>query len=313
MTAKADLAASVAARLLNLAKESGVDYQTVLTNFCLERFLYRLGASRLRKRFVLKGAMVLRLWSDRPYRATRDLDLLRKGDAGEEAILADLKDVIATPAPPDSVRFSGDRLRLESIRAEDEYAGTRAILPALCGRARVVLKIDMGVGDAVWPPPQESVYPALLGFPSPELLAYPREAVIAEKLEAMLVLGDRNSRIKDFFDLHHLARSFEFDREVLAEAIQRTLAWRGTPVPAGRPIGLTSAFWQNPSRPAQVRAFARRAGLEVPADPEEEIAPILQAFFLPVLEDLATGVPRRGTWVPGGPWISAQDGVGPSA
>ncbi len=87
MTAgKSNLAASVCARLLNRAKQRGDDYQTLFTSYCFERFLYRLGESDLRDRFVLKGAMLLRLWSDQPYRATRDLDLLRRGDGSLSAI-----------------------------------------------------------------------------------------------------------------------------------------------------------------------------------------------------------------------------------
>ncbi len=259
MTGKANLAASVAARLLNRARQTGDDHQTLLTSYCLERFLYRLGASDRRDRFVLKGAMLLRLWSDQPYRATRDLDLLRRGDGAFEAIRADLRAIITTPVPPDAVSFDGDRIGIEPIRAEDEYAGTRATLPARCGQARLTLQIDMGLGDAVWPAPRACIYPTLLDFPAPDVLAYPREAVVAEKLEAMVVLGDRNSRIKDFFDLHHLASRFEFDRATLSEAVRRTFEHRRTPIPAEDPIGLTSVYWENPSRPAQVRAFARRA------------------------------------------------------
>jgi len=257
MIAKADLAASVAARLLNRAKATGQDHQTLLTSYCLERFLYRLGASDRRDRFVLKGAMLLRLWSDQPYRATRDLDLLRRGDGEIEAIRGDLRAIIATPVPPDAVTFDGERIGLEAIRAEDEYAGTRASVYARCGKARLTLQIDMGLGDAVWPEPQGCIYPALLDLPAPSVLAYPRETVVAEKLEAMVVLGDRNSRIKDFFDLHHLASRFEFDRATLAEAVRRTFERRRTPIPAEDPLGLTPAYWENPSRPAQMRAFAQ--------------------------------------------------------
>jgi hypothetical protein len=137
VTGKADLAASVAARLLNRAKETGDDHQTLLTSYCLERFLYRLGASDRRDRFVLKGAMLLR---------------------------------------------------------------------------------------------------------------------------------------------------------------------RRTPIPAEDPIGLTRLYWENPSRPAQVRAFARRARLAVPEKPEEEFTRLLHAFLAPVLEDLRVGTARKGTWRPGGPW-----------
>src|SRR5262245_49245596 len=103
MNAKANLAASVAARLLNRARETGDDYQTLLTSYCLERFLYRLGVSDCRDRFVLKGAMLLRLWSDRPYRATRDLDLLRRGDDAFDAIRNDLRAIVGATAPPDAV------------------------------------------------------------------------------------------------------------------------------------------------------------------------------------------------------------------
>jgi hypothetical protein len=302
MSPPTNLAASVSARLLARARQTGDDHQTLLTSYFLERFLYRLGASDRRDRFVLKGAMLLRLWADQPYRATRDLDLLRRGDSGFEAIRDDLCAIVATPVPPDAVVFDGEHVDVEAIRAEDEYAGTRATLPARCGKARLSLQIDMGVGDAVWPPPQTCTYPTLLDFPAPDLLAYPREAVVAEKLEAMVVLGERNSRIKDFFDLHHLASHFEFDRATLAEAVRRTFVRRRTPVPAEDPIGLTPSYWENPSRPPQVRAFARRAGLEVPAKPGEEFTRVLQAFLSPVLDDVRRGALREGKWRPGGAW-----------
>jgi hypothetical protein len=303
MTAgKSNLPASVAARLLNRAKQTGDVYQTLLTSFCFERFLYRLGKSEARERFVLKGAMLLRVWSEQPYRATRDLDLLRKGDGSFEAIRADIRTICMVPVAPDAVSFDADAIEIEAIRAEDEYAGTRATLPARCGKARLSLQIDLGLGDSVWPAPRSCVYPALLDFPAPEVLVYPREAVVAEKLEALVVLGDRNSRIKDFFDLHHLASRFEFDRATLAEAVRRTFERRHTLIPAEDPIGLTSVYWENPSRAAQVRAFARRAGLEVPAKPAEEFTRVLHAFLSPVLEDLRRGTRRDGTWRPGGPW-----------
>jgi len=176
------------------------------------------------------------------------------------------------------------------------------MLPARSGTARLLLQIDMGLADAVWPAPQPCAYPALLDFPAPEVLAYPREAVVAEKLETMIVIGDRNSRIKDFFDLHHLASRFEFDRPTLAEAIRRTFERRRTPIPAESPIGLTRAYWDNPSRPAQVRAFARRAGLALTGDPGAQFVPVLGAFLLPILDDLRGRATRDGQWPPGGPW-----------
>lgn len=288
-----NIAASVAARLLNQAKATGDDFQNLLTAYAFERLLYRLGRSKLRDRFVLKGAMLLRVWSERPYRATRDLDLLVKSD---------LQTICAVPVEPDGIVFDPDSIRIQPIRAQDEYAGTRAVLEARCERARLRLQIDMGVGDSVWPAPSLRRYPALLDFPAPDVLVYPREAVVAEKLEAMIILGDRNSRIRDFFDVHHLASCYTFDRETLVEAVRHSFARRATPVPAAPPVGLTPDYWENPSRPAQVRAFARRARLAVPTDPGRELSGLLEAFLLPVLEDLRRGQALSGSWPPGGPW-----------
>lgn len=303
MKTKTNLAASVAARLQNRAKQFGDDYQMLLTSYCLERFLYRLGASDRRDRFVLKGAMLLRLWSDRPYRATVDLDLLRRGDRAFEAIRGDIRAILATPVPSDAVTFDSDAIHLEPIRSADEYAGTRATLPARCGTARLMLQVDMGLGDSVWPLPQPCTYPTLLDFPAPHLLVYPREAVVAEKLEAMVVLGDRNSRIKDFFDVHYLASHFEFNRMTLTEAVRRTFARRNTAMTPEQPIALTREYWDNPSRPAQVRAFVRRSRMAVPAGFEDECAQMLAAFLAPVLEDARRGKRTDGTWPPGGPWL----------
>jgi Nucleotidyl transferase AbiEii toxin, Type IV TA system len=131
---------------------------------------------------------------------------------------------------------------------------------------------------------------------------YSRESVVAEKLEAIIVLGARNSRIKDFFDLHYLAGRFEFDRPTLAEAVRRTFARRGTPPPAEAPIGLTPTYWENPSRAVQMRAFARRAHLKLADGSGRELAPMLEAFLLPLLDDMRAGRKRAGRWPPGGPW-----------
>ena len=302
-----NLAASVGARLMNRAKQTGDDYQRLLVSFCFERFLYRLGASSVHDRFVLKGAMLLRLWSAEPYRATRDLDLLRKGDGSFAAIRTDIETICAAQVESDAVVFDPASIRIESIRPEDEYAGTRVTLPARCGSARLMLQIDMGLGDSVWPPPQLHAYPALLEFPPPMVLAYPPEAVVAEKLEATIVLGDRNSRIKDFFDLQHLASRFEFDRATLAEAVRQTFVRRRTPVPSEEPIGLTPAYWENVSRGPQIRAFARRAGLTVGPEAGIDILAAIRPLLLPILDDLRAGTARRGTWPPGGPWRSQEE------
>jgi predicted nucleotidyltransferase component of viral defense system len=299
---KSNVPASVLARLLARSKKTGDDYQTLLTAYVCERFLFRLAASPVRDRFVLKGAMLLRVWSDQPYRMTRDLDLLRRGDGTAEAIRRDMETICAVPVEPDGLELDIQSMQLEAIHPEDEYVGTRVTMRVHCGKARIALQVDIGVGDSVYPAPVLRHYSTLLGMPEPEVFAYAPESVIAEKLEAMLVLGDRNSRIKDFFDLRYLAESFSFDRKVLAEAIRSTFAHRKTPITPDDPIGLTDAYWDNPIRPAQVRAFARRSGLETRTENGKEILAVIRPFLVPVLDDLRRGVAKDGTWTAGGPW-----------
>jgi predicted nucleotidyltransferase component of viral defense system len=299
---KSNIPASILARLLVRSKKTGDEYQTVLTAYVCERFLFRLAASPVRDRFVLKGAMLLRIWSDHPYRMTRDLDLLRRGDPTAEAIARDIESICRMPVDPDGLDFDTKSIQLEAIRAEDEFVGTRVTMRVYCGKARIALQVDIGVGDTVYPAPRLEQYATLLDMPEPEVFAYAPESVIAEKLEATLVLGERNSRIKDFFDLRYLAQNFTFDRTILVEAIRSTFARRNTPIPPDDPIGLTDAYWENPMRPAQVRAFARRSGLEADTGNGKEILAVIRPFLIPVLDDLRRGIAEEGTWPPGGPW-----------
>lgn len=246
--------------------------------------------------------MLLRVWSEQPYRATRDLDLLRRGDASFEAIKEDIRVICATPVEVDGVVYDADSIRVEAIRAEDEYAGTRAALPVRCDSARLTLQIDMGIGDSVWPAPQRCIYPTLLDFTAPDVLAYPREAVVAEKLEAMIVLGDRNSRIKDFFDLYHLARDFEFDRATLTESVRKTFARRRTPIPEVEPIALTPAYLGEPVAPLAGARFRAACWPHLTGSAGREFQGTAQFLSPADLDGLLSGQACSGTWKPGGPW-----------
>lgn len=283
-----DLAASVRARLLNLARDRREDFQVTLRNYLFERFLYRLGRSELRERFVLKGAMLLRLWADQPYRSTVDLDLLSRGNNDPQSVARDIAIICTASVIDDAVIFNAASIAVEPIRADEEYSGVRALFDAHLGTIRERLQVDIGFGDALWPRPEEITYPVALGDPPPVLRAYRPETVIAEKLEAIVSLGIRNSRIKDFFDVDYLARSERFDRVAVVEAIRRTFERRGTQIPKGPPIGLTEEFWNQPGRDAQVRAFAKRARLDVSPQSARELGLRVAAFAVPLLR-LASG------------------------
>ena len=217
-----DRAESIRHRLRNRVRERGEDVQFALQRYAQERFLYRLGESAYRDRFILKGAMLFELWGGSLYRPTRDLDLTGYDSNDTEDVLAALRQVCATPGGGDELVFDSATLSAEPIRDDAEYHGVRIRFQASLGESRVQMQIDIGFANAIDPPPLDVEYPTLLDDPPPRVRAYPQEAVIAEKLHAMVVLGERNSRLKDFYDLFVLARQFPFDGARLAGAIAAT-------------------------------------------------------------------------------------------
>ena len=297
-----NLAASVQQRLLNWAQQAGQEFQITLNNFLLERFLYRLGRSPARTRFVLKGALLFRVWADTPYRATLDLDLLRRGASNRQAVAADIRAICATSAPEDAVEFDTRDLTIEDIRAEDEYAGLRVRFVGLLGNTRTRLQVDIGTADATWPEPEVTSYPVFLDLPAPRVLAYHPATVVAEKLEALVVLGLTNSRIKYYFDLHYLAANFPFDGATLAHAIGATFERRKTVFPEATPVGLTDAYWDYHGRDAHMRAFARRTRMSADLPRARSLLPLLREFLLPPLAAVRRAQPFNQHWAPGGPW-----------
>lgn len=256
-----NIGASVRARLFNLSKANGQSFDLVLTRFALERLLFRLSQSPHAERFVLKGAMLMMSWFDDPHRGTRDLDLLGFGDPSEAAMLATFGDILAQDTE-DGVVFDPDTLRVDRIREELDYGGLRLRAIASVGGARINLTIDIGFGDALEPGAEVVDYPVMLDLPAPRLRAYARETVIAEKFQAMVALGRANSRMKDFYDIWILSRSFRFDDDRLAQAIAATFARRETTVPTELPDALTPAFAADEQKQQQWRAFVEDVAVE---------------------------------------------------
>jgi predicted nucleotidyltransferase component of viral defense system len=259
-----NVGASVRQRLLNLAHARGQPLELLLTRYALERLLHRLSLSPHRERFVLKGALLLTTWFDEPHRATRDLDLLGFGDPSDDALLAVFREVM-TIAVDDGVGFDAAKLKIEPIREDLEYGGSRLITTATLSGARIPIVVDVGFGDAIVPGAEDIHLPVLLDMPSPHLLAYPLETVIAEKLHAMVALGMANSRMKDYYDVWMLTRTFAIDPGRLRRAVDATFARRNTPSLASVPEGLSGAFAANADKQAQWQAFARNLAAPAPA------------------------------------------------
>jgi len=299
-----NIAASVRAKLLNHARETKKDFNLVLTRYAIERLLYRISISSHRDNFLLKGALLFDLWFDIPHRPTRDIDLLGFGSTELTDIENVFKDFCINEAN-DGVFFLADSVRATEIRTDANYSGARVILLGVIDNARCQIQIDIGYGDAVTPGPENAEYPVILEeFEAPKLRVYPQYSVIAEKFEALTVLGIANSRMKDYFDLWILSRYSDFEGDVLRKAIQDTFAARKTNFPGKVPFGLTEVFAQDAQKNAQWQAFLRKNQLDAPA--LQNVIETIAIFLQPVVETNREKLERHIHWQAGGPWLPAD-------
>lgn len=273
-----NISASLRARLLQISRSSGQTFDLILTRFALERLLFRLSQSPHAERFILKGAMLMMSWFDDPHRGTRDLDLLGFGDPEPEPMLTTFREILMQDAD-DGVEFDLNVLRVDRIREGLEYGGLRLKTTATIGGARIALSIDIGFGDTTEPGAEILDYPSMLEFPAPRLRAYARETVIAEKFQAMVMLGHANTRMKDYYDVWILGRAFPFNNDRLARAIAATFRRRGTEVPASLPDALKPDFAADEQKRRQWRAFVEGVAHD-PGDLDNVVGD-LAAFLMP--------------------------------
>jgi len=300
-----NVAASHRAKLLALSRGRGEDFQFLLGRWVIERFLFRLAASRHKNSFVLKGAMLYLAWGGEAYRPTRDLDLLGFGNPEVNDLVARIAEICSVPAA-DGIVFDTGAIEAERIREDAEYEGVRVWVPASLDGARVTVQIDVGFGDVVVPAPDEVSLSTLLPLDPPVVRAYPIEAVIAEKLQAMVVLGIANSRMKDFYDLWTFAKTRRFDIRRLARSIQATFERRRTPLSAMAPTALTDEFLLDQAKRTQWGAFCRRTGMpEMPF--LEVVGRQIREFLMPAVECARGAADQILVWVPPGPWRKAEE------
>jgi predicted nucleotidyltransferase component of viral defense system len=298
-------AASIRARLLALAQSKGQDYQRILGRYAIERFLYRLGNSAYRDRFALKGATLFTLWTGETHRPTKDLDLLGWGSSAirevEETIRA-----ICKVAANDGILFDGESVEGTRIKEEDEYEGVRVKFHAVLAGARIPMQVDIGFGDAVYPEPEFASFPVMLPMEPPVIRAYPREAAIAEKLIAMVVLDIRNSRMKDFYDIWFMANTWTFEMATLRNSILTSFERRGLAIPQDLPFALTQEFLGDPQKKQQWNAFVSRLYPGSDSTSLEEVGALLHAFFLPCILPAPTANSTAPYWTPSLHWSEQQ-------
>lgn len=294
-----NLAASVRHRLLEQARKEGRPFQELAQYYAMERFLYRLSCSPQADRFILKGAVLMKVWSCQETRPTRDIDLLGRTGNGEEELVNRVTEILACDVPPDGLVFGLDRITSERITENAEYEGIRIWFEAGLDTVRLKMQLDIGFGDIVHPGPQELELPTLLNQPVPRLLCYTRESMIAEKFEAMVRFGHINSRMKDFYDVWLLSRCFDFEGVKLSEAVRKTFEQRKTVLPA-KIVAFSPSFAAE--KQSQWQAFRKRIRQESTPAHLREIVSDLEGFLLPVATSIGLGSYLVARWPAPGPW-----------
>lgn len=225
----ADIAASVLAKLKNKAKASGISYQQCLQLFMQEEFLRKLSKSGCEDMLILKGGLFIYTLTNFESRATIDVDfLLRSVSNSLEEVKALILRILDTPTGNDYIEMTAKGF--EQISPQRKYHGISTQIIGKIKNVRVPFNVDIGVGDIIIPRAEErTIQTQLPDFEKPVIMTYSLESTIAEKFDAILQRFELTGRMKDFYDIYYLARTFDFDGARLQTAIARTLERRGTP------------------------------------------------------------------------------------
>jgi len=297
---KKNFPASVRQRLLNRAKRDQRPFNELVQYYAMERFLFRLSQSAHAGNFILKGALMLRVWRSPEFRSTMDIDMLGRTSNEEASIVAQIREIIAVDVEPDGLTFEPESIQSERITEDADYKGVRVRFRGRLDSTRVNVQVDLGFGDIIYPGPEELDLPTMLDSPVPRLLCYSRESAIAEKFEAMVRHGKLNSRMKDFYDIWLLSRRFNFDGIRLAEAIRLTFQRRGTAVPL-----MIEAFEQPfiDSKQVQWSAFCKRLRQDHVPESFKDVVSVIERFLAPLTTLLLSqDTPKAMTWRASGPW-----------
>ncbi len=290
----ADIAASVLAKLKNKAKATGISYQQCLQLFFQEEFLRRLAGSKYAENFVLKGGLFIYTLTNFESRATVDVDFLMRGLNNDLARMDEIiAEILAVDTGNDFVTFKAGKT--EPIAVQRKYHGVSTQITGYIKNVRVPFNVDIGVGDVIVPNAQRrNIQTQLDGYEKPEILTYSLESTIAEKFDAILQRFELTGRMKDFYDIYYLSRTFDFDGLKLQTAIEETLQNRGTAYEKDS-FDRILALAEDEDMQTKWRYFLKTLGN--PAIPFGEIIKKLKVFLEPVWDSIISEEEINRNWV----------------
>lgn len=287
-------AKSVKDRLKNKSVISGKTFQDALIAYGLERTVYRLSISEYVDRFTLKGGIFLYALFDGEFsRATRDIDLLAMNLPNTIEDIKTVFEKIFSIDCDDALQYDLCTLEVKNITEFKEYHGVNVSVIAYLDKTKVPISIDIGFGDVVYPSRVKMEFPVLLSMEAPEIYAYSISSVISEKFEAIVSLGDANSRYKDFYDIYFLADSYNLDGTELKEAIKATFEHRKTGF--NDIFAFTDDFITSEIHQRRWHAFTKKKKTLLNVE-LLEVIDVIKAVLLPIVESIRDNKEYRLKW-----------------
>lgn len=164
--------------------------------------------------------------------------------------------------------------------------------------------MDFGLGDVIVPEPEDAEYPTILTrLPAPSLKVYSVVSTIAEKFEAMVSLGRRNSRMKDFHDMWALSSALSFEGPKLREAVVRCFERRKSGWTLEIPEALSSTLYAHPELQRLWRLYIRAGAFRMQPPLEfEKVGERIRTFLGPVRDSIVGGYLFEKEWAAGEGW-----------
>ena len=294
-----NISASVRQKLLNISRKDNRPFNELIQYYAMERFLYRLSQSDYADFFILKGALALQVRKVEKFRPTMDIDISQKRNDEASEIIRQIKNILSVKVEEDGLIFDSQSIHLEDIKRDTPYKGMRVLFHGTLDSAKINMQIDISFRDVIFPEPTEKiVFPCILEFPAPKLWCYSLESIVAEKFEALMKLGDWNSRMKDFYDLWVLSQQYDFYGHQLSKAIELTFKNRDTSLKQE-----ITAFKQEfiKKKENEWKSFVKTLNQE--GFPSlSDVIESLKLFLLPIVKALTIKKPMPEYWKAPGPW-----------
>jgi predicted nucleotidyltransferase component of viral defense system len=277
-----NVAASVKERLRNISVQYGKEFQSIVSQYVQERFLYRLSQSNYSNNLILKGALLFIAHDISRNPPTRDIDFLGISLSSQiEECIEIIKD-IASIKVDDGVEFTTINIKSKKIKEDSDIEGVRVHIPYKMDTIKGYFSIDIGFEDTITNEPYEIEFPVLLDFPSPKILVYSLESVVEEKFEAIVNLNFVTSRMKDFDDFVFITKMNPFNKTILNDAISRTFENRETNI-KDSDIIFNENFRKDIQKQKQWQAFLQVNKLDEKISFPEVLIKI-QSFIQPIFE-----------------------------